>query len=177
MHRFIPFILLCLIGLTARACPPAPCCTNKACGQAPALQSPGEGDKRPRGDRRPDFSPEKFRRELSAFLQREAGLSADEASRFLPVYFQMKEQLRALDHQEHTITRRAAEGQTSDRDCRRVIDQTLSLENKALRIKRQYYARLAAIVGEKKLLRVIEADNKFGRRLFRRMTQGDRPGK
>ncbi len=177
MHRFIPLILLCLLGLSSRACPSRPCCTNKVCGQAPAPQSPGEGDKRPRNNRCPDFSPEEFLRELSAFLQRKAGLSADEASRFLPVYFQMKEQLRAIDHQEHTITRRAAEGKTSDRDCRRVIDQTLSLESKALRIKRQYYTRLAAIVGEKKLLRVIEADNKFGRRLFRRMTQGDRPGK
>lgn len=121
----------------------------------------------PKGEKR-EF--DDFKRDLQVFIIREAGLSENEAHTFFPVYFEMKEKLRNIGHQRGRAIHKAVEGNMNERDCQRVFNEIIAFDKKSQRVEAQYMERLKKIVGVRKLLRVIDADRRFGRKFLRRMT-------
>lgn len=111
-----------------------------------------------------------FKRDLQAFIIREAGLTEKEARDFFPVYFEMKEKQRNLEHQRGRAIRQAAEGNMNERDCQRVLNEVTASDKKSQRIEAQYMERLKKIVGARKLIKVIDADRRFGRKVWKKMT-------
>ena len=59
----------------------------------------------------------------------------------------------------------------AERDCKRVLNEMQELDKKSARIEAQYMARLQKMIGARKLLKAIDADKRFGRRLFKQMTK------
>lgn len=153
-------VLMPVAAHRAQAMPP--CDDKKECRMPQGIQPPRDGK---------NFDPEQFKRELTNFITREAGLTAAEARAFLPVYFEMKEKQRNLEHQKGRSLRAAAEKNMSNRDCKRVLSELAELEKKALRIENQYMQRLEALVGAQKLVKAIDADRKFGRHAFKQMVK------
>ena len=119
------------------------------------------------------FQPEKFKQELQAYITREAKLTEAEARKFFPVFFEMKEKLRNLERQKgrslHTVTSERA----TEADCQRVVEQQKNLTLKMARMENDYHSRLCSMVGVRKFVRVLEADRRFGRKMFKKMT--DKP--
>lgn len=138
-----------------------PCCRAE---QQQPNQRPRQGD-----DKR--FSPDKFRKDLGDFIAREAGMTAAEAKSFMPVYFEMKEKQREVEHQKARAISNATTSNMSDKDCKRALSQVSEYSKKSLRIEAQYQQRLERIVGARKLVKAINADRKFGRRIFKQMTR------
>ncbi len=138
-------------------------------GPRSEMPSPNpEGKKGPR-----HFQPEKFKQELQAYITREAKLTEAEARKFFPVFFEMKEKLRNLERQKgrslHTVTSERA----TEADCQRVVEQQKNLTLKMARMENDYHSRLCSMVGARKFVRVLEADRRFGRKMFKKMT--DKP--
>ncbi|MGM9687804.1 MAG: hypothetical protein ACI3YD_02020 [Alloprevotella sp.] len=127
-----------------------------------------DGKKGPR-----HFQPEKFKQDLQAYVTREAKLTEAEARKFFPVFFEMKEKQRNLDRQKSRALRTATSEHATEADCQRVIEQQKNLAQKMARMESDYYTRLCHIVGARKLVRALEADRKFGRKMFKKMT--DKP--
>lgn len=123
---------------------------------------------RPRG---PRFNPEQFHKNLAAFIARESGMTTTEARDFMPVYFEMKEKLRAIERQKGSAISKAANQNMSERDCKRVLADVGELDKKQHRLEAQYQVRLMRIVGARKLIKAFDADRNFGRRLFKKMTR------
>lgn len=123
---------------------------------------PGEGKR---------FSPAQFCKDLGDFITREAGMTPAEAKEFMPVYFEMKEKQRAVEHQKARTIDNAANPNMTDKDCKRALSQISELDKKSHRIEVQYQQRLERIVGARKLVKAIKADRNFGRRLFKQMTR------
>ena len=153
-------LLMPLAIHTAQALPQSD--DRKECRQPQEPRPPRDGK---------NFDPEQFKRELTNFITREAGLTQAEARAFLPVYFEMKEKQRNVEHQKGRALRNAAEKNMSSRDCKRVLGEVAELEKKALRIESQYMQRLEAMVGAQKLVKAIDADRKFGRHAFKQMVK------
>lgn len=126
--------------------------------------------RKPHGDQRRKFDPEKFKSELIKFITSEANLTEDEARKFFPVFFEMKEKMRNLEHQKGRIVRMAAESNMNEKDSQRALSEKLALEKKLLRVEQQYVERLTKIVGARKLIKVFHADSRFGRKIFKQMT-------
>ena len=124
---------------------------------------PGDGSNR--------FSPAQFSKELGDFITREAGMSSAEAKEFLPIYFEMKEKQRAIEHQKARTINTASNSNMTDKDCKRALSQISELDKKSHRIEAQYQQRLERIVGARKLVKAYKADRDFGRRLFKKMTR------
>lgn len=124
---------------------------------------PGDGNKR--------FSPAQFCKDLGDFITREAGMTSAEAKEFMPIYFEMKEKQRAVEHQKARTIDNAANPNMTDKDCKRALSQISELDKKSHRIETQYQQRLERIVGARKLVKAIKADRNFGRRLFKQMTR------
>ena len=161
MKAIIKLILLSFIGLIAT--------DVYAANQAPFVmcQQPQQ-EGRPR---EPKFNPKQFHKELAAFIACESGMTANEAKAFMPIYFEMKEKLRAIERQKGSAIGKAANQNMSERDCKRVLADVGELDKKQHRLEAQYQVRLMRIVGAKKLIKAFDADRSFGRRLFRKMTR------
>lgn len=153
------FMLIFAMSLQAK---PAQC--------TPAPIEHGQCQRKPHCDQRRKFDPEKFKSELMKFITAEANLTVDEARRFFPVYFEMKEKMRNLEHQKERAIRLAAESNMNEKDCQRALSEKLTLEKKLLRVESQYVDRLTKIVGARKLIKVFNADRRFGRKMFQQMT-------
>lgn len=126
---------------------------------------------RKQGQKPPKFDPKKFKHDLSMHIVREAGLTPEEAHKFFPVFFELKEKMRDLERQQSQALRKAAEKNMNERDCERVLDEAGELMKKAARVENQYNARMKKIVGARKLVKALVAEKNFGRKMFRNMTK------
>ena len=158
-------VAICGFTLTAQATTsmqePRGCCHDKntTCQQPPQQRNKDK------------FNREDFRKKLTSFMIKEAGLSPDEAKQFFPLYFEMREKMRSIDRQKDRALSNAAQKNMSDKDCKRVLDEALELDKKNMRLESQYMNRLQKLVGARKLTKAIYADRCFGRRMFMKMTK------
>lgn len=154
-------LLVFFSAFSAQAASQQPCFYTD---QRPSIQPPRkEGEKR--------FNPKKFRKDLSDFITREAGLTAAESKAFMPVFFEMKEKQREAEHQKARTITNATVSNMSNKDCKRILSQISEYSKKSQRIETQYFQRLERIVGARKLVKAINADRMFGRRIFKQMTR------
>lgn len=125
-----------------------------------------------KGKRKPHrFNVEQFKHDLSVHIARRAGFTQEESKKFFPVFFEMKDKLRALERQKNRTLRNAAESDTNEKDCERVLELIEKLEVKSMRIEKEYMMRLRRVVGSQKLVKAMAADRVFGRRMFHQMTK------
>lgn len=138
---------------------------SEQCPHAPQLppQHKGKGEC--------GFNKEKFVRDLSEFIAKEAGMKKAESREFLPIFFEMRESMRNIERQKERALRTAAKNNMAERDCQRVLNEWQELDKKSSRIEAQYMARLQKMVGARKLLKAIDADRRFGRRMFKQLTK------
>lgn len=108
---------------------------------------------------------ERFVREITTFITCEADLTKEEAQKFFPVFFEMREKQHILERQKAKALRLAAHN-PSDRECARVLDEIERFNQKSLRIETSYTKRLEKLIGARKLVKVLSADRKFVRRMF-----------
>lgn len=156
-------LTLCFsLSLSLKAAPLIPPPETKSCC---TQQRPRQGDESREQER------ERFMRDLSAYISREAGFTEKESKKFFPVFFEMREKMRSLEHQKSRALRLAAEKNMNERDSQRVLEETARLDKKSLRIEAQYMERLRKMVGARKLLKAIDADRSFGRKVFKQMTK------
>lgn len=142
-------------------------------GKRPAAGMVCQGNQQPgKGPRH--FRPEQFKKELQEHITKQAALTPQESRRFFPVFFEMKDKLRNLDHQKMRALRRAAQAGSSESDCERVVKLMVQLERKRSKVYDTYMERLAKTVDYRKLVKACEADQSFGRKMFRQMTGGNR---
>lgn len=109
---------------------------------------------------------ERFVREITTFITCEAGLTKEEAQKFFPVFFEMREKQHILERQKAKALRLAAAHNPSDRECARVLGEIERFNQKSLRIETSYTKRLEKLIGARKLVKVLSADRKFARRMF-----------
>ena len=142
-------------------------------GKIPAAGMVCQGNQQPgKGPRH--FRPEQFKKDLQEHITKQAGLNSQESRRFFPVFFEMKDKLRNLDHQKMRALRRAARAGSSESDCERVVKLMVQLERKRSKVYDTYMERLAKTVDYRKLVKACEAEQSFGRKMFRQMTGGNR---
>lgn len=118
-----------------------------------------------------DWKPEKFKKDLMAFIAREAGFTEGESRRFFPVFFEMHESQRNIERQKNRAFFNAAKQNMNERDCQRVLNEVDQLDKKWMRMKAQYNSRMRKIVGARKLVKAMDADRRFSRRMFKKLTK------
>lgn len=132
-----------------------------------AMQRPRAGT--PPEERQDGRGPKQFSEDLKRFISREAQFTPEEARAFFPVFFEMREKQRNLERQCRNALHMAAEKNMNERDCQRILEEQDRLSKKAQRIEAQYRERLRRLVGAHKLVKALDADNKFGRCAFKQM--------
>lgn len=120
------------------------------------------------------FSPERFQAELEKYITQEAQLTADEATRFFPVYREMLQKQRAQGRQ---MKHQWKERLTDDAACRKAIELRDAAELEQKRLQQQYHQQFLKLLSPQKVYDVIRAEDRFMRHTFRNWGKGQKDDK
>ena len=141
-------------------------------------QRPGSGQsaQRPGPQRgRQDFNPTEFRKKVSNFITREAGLSQREADIVFPIFFEVKGQQRELKHRIDNACQRVTSERLTERDCQRILMEVQRMNKQFGELESNLYDKLRQRgIPASKILRIKAADEKFRRTTFRDATHRQR---
>ena len=115
------------------------------------------------------FSPEKFQAEMEQFITQEAGLTADEAAKFFPIYREMQQKQRAV------FAKMREEGRvkpTDDASCKKLVQKRDEVELELKKIQQTYHNKFFTVLSASKVFDVLRAEDRFHRRAFTNMGQG-----
>ena len=111
-----------------------------------------------------DFN--RIKAESHSFMTKEAGLTAQEAARFFPIYDEMREKqrgyfdrLRAIHHSKPS----------SEHEASKMIEQADAYEIQLKQIEQRYHKEMLKVIPATKLLQVLGAERRFHRQTFKRM--------
>ena len=118
------------------------------------------------------FSPEKFQADLENFITNEAGLTAEEASKFFPLYREMQQKQRVV----YNKMRELFKAPSDEASSKRAIQRRDELEMELKSIQQTYHNKFLKVVSASKVYKTIIAEDKFHRRAFRNWGKGHHGG-
>jgi len=117
---------------------------------------------------RPKFDPARFEAELEQFITVEAGFTPQDASKFFPLYREMRtkqryyfDQMRKYDYVDFE----------NDKQCAEAIEQKDKLDLVIKELQQQYHAKFMRVLPPKKVYKAIRAEDKFHKRAFHRIAK------
>lgn len=120
------------------------------------------------GQGRRKFNPEQFERELHQFIVTEAGLTPGEAAAFFPLFDEMQQKQRMLFDKMRVYLH------TNTGDNKASLKAIQAMDNNDIEIKKLqklYHQKFCKVLPPGKVLRVLKADEKFHRKVFKRMAR------
>ena len=117
-----------------------------------------------RADEPQKFSPEKFQADLEQFISQEACLTAEEKTKFFPLYREMLQKQRAVYQQMKELGRNKP---ADEAGCKQAVQKRDALELELRRILQTYHNKFFSLMPASKVYDVIIAENRFHRRALR----------
>ena len=117
------------------------------------------------------FSPEKFQAEMEQFITKEAGLTAEEAAKFFPLYREMQQKQRAIFEK---VRKEGFSKPVDDATCRKLVERRDACELEQKKIQQTYHQKFFSVISPSKVFDVLIAEERFHRRAFRNWGQGNR---
>lgn len=117
------------------------------------------------GMRRPQkFDPEKYQRDLEAFITKHAHLTDQEAQKFFPLFREMQQKMRTIyvNNKKHN---RAAF--TDNKVALEAIETHDSQEIKIKKLQQEYHRRFLKVLPATKVLMCIYAEDMFNKNMMR----------
>lgn len=111
------------------------------------------------------FDPKKFEADLEQFITTEAGLTPTEASQFFPLYREMRRK-QFTYFKPGKMFRHV--NMTDEKQCEEMIRDKDSREIKVKEIQQAYHNMFLRVLPASKVLRVINAEDKFHKQSFKR---------
>ncbi len=115
------------------------------------------------------FDPKRFDADMQQFITVEAGLTPMEASHFFPLFKEMQDKQRVLFDKMQTYRCIDTSDDKVSLNAIKKMDQ-IDIEIKEL--QKQYHLKFCKVLPPGKVLKVLKADEKFHRIVFRRMAKG-----
>ncbi len=117
----------------------------------------------PRGER---FSPKEFRAHLEEFISKEAGLTASEGKAIFPIFHEMKEKQFKAQDKIFRLKRNGPACNANDKEFANAIQKIKSLEVEKAETEEMYYKKMCKAISARKVFLVMQAEDKFHRRMI-----------
>jgi hypothetical protein len=114
------------------------------------------------------FSPEKFDAELHEFITSQAKLTPQEATKFFPIYKEMQGKQRAIYEKQRILGMQRPHDESS---CLKAIRERDAIDLELKRIQQSYHEKFLEIMPASKLYEVLQAEDRFHRRMLRRFNR------
>lgn len=119
------------------------------------------------------MDPDKFHQDMVSFVVKEAKLTQQEADAFVPVYKEMLDKQRNIFEKMRAIDKSNPQ---TDSECREKIKQHDKLDIELKKQQQSYHTRMMSIISPCKLLKVMQAEDDFHRRMLRKGRGGNEHG-
>ncbi|MEY4902592.1 MAG: hypothetical protein RLZZ292_407 [Bacteroidota bacterium] len=119
---------------------------------------------RPMPEQMPGRMKERIESYRIAFLTERLNLTPEQAEKFWPMYNQFTEQRKAL---RKSIAKKDV-GTMTDAEVEKFLTETLSVEEKELALKKEYYQKLRGVINIRQLARLQRAEQEFKAQLLRK---------
>lgn len=114
------------------------------------------------------FDPERYQRELEAFICREACLTKQEAQAFFPLYRQMQQKQRAIYMKKKVFDKAAL---CDNKAAEAVITAYDERELAIKKLQQQYHKQFIKVMPATKVLKFIHAEERFNRNMMRNFSK------
>lgn len=106
-----------------------------------------------------------------AFITTELNLTSEEAQKFWPVYNEMADKMKAENRKQREITKELySNGATlSEADFQKKSEAFLDSGIREAQLKKEYHAKIAALIGYKKATKLISLEQRFKKELLERL--------
>lgn len=112
------------------------------------------------------FSPKEFRAHLEEYVSKEAGLTASEAKAFFPLFHEMKEKQTKAQDEIFRLKRNGPASNASDKEFANAIQKIKNLEVEKAETEEVYYKKMCKAISARKVFLVMQAEDKFHRRMI-----------
>lgn len=113
---------------------------------------------------------EDFIKQLEQYVTQEAQLTSKEAAEFFPVYKEMHVKMRKVFNSMKDIDRNC---HNNDKACAEAIRQKDKMDIELKQIQQQYHNKFLNILPACKVMKVINAEDKFHRNMLRRWSKAN----
>ncbi|MDD5779739.1 MAG: hypothetical protein PUD40_01610 [Bacteroidales bacterium] len=117
------------------------------------------------------FDPEAYFRKMEAYITEQAGLTAAEEKAFFPLFREAKRQQRELSRKIKKQMRRLSQENPNEATCNRILAEVQNLHLQEAQLQNAALREWRKVLSAKKVLKVLKAENEFGRKTFREMTK------
>ena len=164
MKRFIFLFILAIVMVGAQAQPDMPV----------GPDMPNRHMRHGRHPSRPPFDPAKFEKDLEQFIATEAALTPSESAKFFSLYSEMRKKQRAFfcDMQRNRYV-----DTSDDKACERAIKEMDQRDLDLKLLQREYHEKFMMILSPSKVMKVLRAEEKFHRQMFRKAARRDAKAK
>jgi len=101
------------------------------------------------------------------FIKKEVGLTADEASKFIPLETEFRIKIVEVGRECRSLARESQNRQKmSDSDYSKLVDCQIETRIKEAQLEKEYYERFKKILSPEKLYKYQQADIRFSRELI-----------
>ena len=119
------------------------------------------------------FDPEAYFRKMEAYIAEQAGLTAAEEKAFFPLFREAKRQQRELSRKIKKQMRRLSQENPNEATCNRILAEVQNLHLQEAQLQNAALREWRKVLSAKKVLKVLKAENEFGRKTFREMTKDE----
>ncbi len=119
--------------------------------------------------KRKRIDPEEFHKKLEAFITREARLTEAEARAFFPMFYELRKQQRVYHTKIAQASRRVRRENLSEKECEKTLTSIRKWKKQAMELELSYYDKWRKVLPASKIVKVLEADRFFGRKMFNNM--------
>jgi hypothetical protein len=111
------------------------------------------------------FSPEKFQAELEEYIIKEAKLTQQDCTKFMPMFREMTQKQRAIYERQRQLRHARPTDEAGYKDAIKKSDQ-MDIELKTL--QQTYHEKFMTVLPASKVFEVIKAENRFHREMWKK---------
>ena len=113
------------------------------------------------------FSKEEFRSRQQAFITEKAGLNAQEAARFFPLYFELQDKKQEQNKEAWQQMRKGKDPNTTETEYATIVEDVIKARIATDQLELEYVQKYKKFLSAKKIYQVQKAEMKFHRELLK----------
>lgn len=112
-------------------------------------------------------SKDEFRSKQQAYMTEKAGLTAEEAQKFFPIYFELQDKKKAMNKQRWEQARQGKTPGTTEDEYNMIIDRFFNSETDMLDLEKEYIEKYRKVLTNQKIYMIYWAEIKFNRNMMK----------
>jgi hypothetical protein len=129
-------------------------------------------------NRPPKFNLEEFKQKRSEFLEKEIGLTPEEAKVFIPLSNELMrkkfELNKSIIEKNRSLMKKTS---IPDSEYEKIVDETFEVRLKEIKLEKEYYEKFKAVLSPEKIYKYQQAEMKLARNMVNNRERPDGPAR